>query len=57
VSVALGRINAEPLEHVDANLFLPRIDGMALESRNELVSADPPAAQADVDVPGLMIDA
>jgi AraC-like DNA-binding protein len=40
-------IDAEPFEQVDANLFLPRINGMALESRDEL------DVQALADLAGL----
>ena len=57
VAVALGRIDAEPLQDVDPNLLLPGIDGMALEGGEQFVAADRSSAQAHVDVPGLMVDA
>ena len=57
VAVRFGRIDAEPLEHVDAHLFLLRIDRVALEGGDQFVAADLLPAKADVDVPGLMVDA
>src|SRR5690606_11326218 len=55
--VALGGIEAETLEHIDPELLLFPIDQMALEGRNQLVLADFPPVCAEVDIPGLMIDA
>ena len=57
VAVRFGRVDAEALQHVDAHLLLPRIDRVALEGGDQLVAADLLSAQADVDVPGLVVDA
>src|SRR5690606_24681191 len=57
VAVALGGIDAEALEHVDAHLFLPRIDRVALEGGEQLVLLDLAALGADIDIPGLVVDA
>src|SRR4029077_6948936 len=57
VAIRFGRVDAEPLEDVDADLLLPGIDRVAFEGGDELVLADLAAAQADVDVPGLVVDA
>ena len=57
MAVALGRVDAEALQHVDPQLLLPGIDRMRLEGRDQLVLADPAAAHAQVDEPGLVVDA
>src|SRR5690606_38594760 len=55
--VALGGIEAETLEHIDPELLLFRIDRMTLEGCNQLVLADFPPVYAEVDIPGLVVDA
>ena len=57
MAVALGRIDAEALQHVDAQLFLLREDRMRLEGRDQLVLADLAAVEAHIDKPGLVVDA
>ncbi len=55
--VRFRRVEAEALQNVDAHLLLLGNDRMSLERGDQLVTSDRPAAQADVDVPGLMVDA
>ena len=55
--MTLGRVEAEALQDVDPHLLLLRIDRMALEGGDQLVASDRPAAEPDVDVPGLVVDA
>ena len=57
VAVALGGIDPEALQHVDADLFLLGIDRVRLEAGEQLVRLDLAALGADVDVPGLVVDA
>ena len=57
VTVGLGGIDPEALEHVDAHLLLPGVDRMRLEAGDQLVRLDLAALGADVDVPGLVVDA
>ena len=57
VAVALGRIDAEALQDVDAHLFLLRENRMRLEGGDQLVLADLAAVDADIDEPGLVVDA
>src|SRR5437868_3657453 len=57
VPVRFRRVEAEALQDIDPHLLLLRIDGMPLERRDELVASDGSSAQANVNVPGLVIDA
>ena len=57
MAVGFGRIVPEPLEHIDADLLLFGKDRMRLEGRDQFVAADRHAPVADVDVPGLVVDA
>src|SRR4029077_19824208 len=57
VAVRFSGIDAEALEDVEPDLLLLRIDGMSLESGDQLVLADLAAAEADIDIPGLVVDA
>jgi hypothetical protein len=57
VAVAFGRIDAEALQDVYADLLLAGIDRVRLESSDQLVLANTAAAHAHVDEPGLVVDA
>ena len=57
MAVALGRIDAEALQDVDAQLLLLREDRMRLEGCDQLVLADLAALDAHIDKPGLVVDA
>src|SRR5690606_11553166 len=57
VAIAFGGIDAEALEHVDADLLGLGIDRMGLEARDQLIGLDLAALGADIDIPGLVVDA